>query len=1092
MSQIPPEISGMLLQLLSGLASTDNAVRQQAEHTLNKEWTKKDRVDILLVWLAHQAATAPDESAKAFAAVLFRRFAIKSPSEQGYSVTARQIDHISEQAKTEVRNVLLQGFTAPQSNNVRHKLADAVAEVAKDDSFGWPNLLPTIMQATASQDPSFRESAFRIISTTPAIITNYQLQDTLKMFHAGFEDASDDVRIAACSAFVAFFENLPKSQWTNLSSLLPNLLNSLPRLLENGKDTALASVLESLIELVDLAPKMFKPMFPTIIGFCSEVAQNKTLDSTARLAALELLTTFCETSPNMCKRESSYATTIVLVTLKLMTEVCVDDEDAAEWNNSDEIDNDEEEEEFNAARQSLDRAALRLGGQSLAGPLFQYLPQMIQSQDWHERQAALMALSSAAEGCREVLIGEIPKILDLILPSLQDSHPRVQYACCNALGQMSTDFADVIQRTSGDRILPALISMLTTKNVPRVQAHAAAALVNFCEDATKEVLEPYLDDLLTNLLTLLQSAPKRYVQEQVITTIAIVADAAKTKFVKYYDTLMPLLLEVLRTDMGEENRLLKAKSIECSALIALAVGKDKFMPNAQEIVQLFAHIQNNLTGEDDPAKTYLEQGWSRICKLIGKDFIPYLPGVLPPLLEAAKAAQDISIVDEDEVDELNQNEEFDVIQLAGKHIAVHTAILDDKTAAIELLKTYAEVLGGDFFPYVEDIATQIVIPGLDFYLHDGVRGSSALTMPALLQCTIEATGSPTSPQATQLWTQMFDKLVHQLGTDPVPELLVAYYYAISKGLELVGANVLTDEQILAAGNSIQTNLTEIYERIKSRENADDEYNEEVQEDDEEYTDEELLDEITKGITAMFKSTRERFLPAYQSLIPTLASYMNDENTSLRLLALCSVSDLVEYAGPQAFQFKDFFMNPVGESLTSPQASVRQAASHTVGACAQYGREHFKDFCVATLGSMLAMCNVPDSKADENLSATETAIAAIAKVLHSFGSSVPNANEVVENWLKLMPVLQDDEAAPYAYMFLAELIQQQHPLVAGMVPKVVDDVVQALLFGSISGKTAEKVVGAVKQLLGTLPQDQAIALLNKYNTEGKQVISEWFA
>ena len=115
-----------------------------------------------------------------------------------------------------------------------------------------------------------------------------------------------------------------------------------------------------------------------------------------------------------------------------------------------------------------------------------------------------MALSSAAEGCADVLMNEIPKILDMILPSLEDEHPRVQYAGCNALGQMSTDFADVIQRTSGDRILPALISKLTNKSVPRVQAHAAAALVNFSEAATKEVLEPYLDDLLNNLLILLQ------------------------------------------------------------------------------------------------------------------------------------------------------------------------------------------------------------------------------------------------------------------------------------------------------------------------------------------------------------------------------------------------------------------------------------------------------------------------------------------------------------------------------------------------------------------------------------------------------------
>ena len=147
--------------------------------------------------------------------------------------------------------------------------------------------------------------------------------------------------------------------------------------------------------------------------------------------------------------------------------------------------------------------------------------------------------------------------------------------------------------------------------------------MNFSEAATKDILEPYLDDLLNNLLVLLQS-PKRYVQEQVLTTIAIIADAAEQTFVKYYDTLMPLLVNVLKTDMGDENRLLKAKCIECSTLIALAVGKEKFEPQSHDLIQLFGHIQQSATADDDPVKQYLEQAWGRICRILGKDFLPYL------------------------------------------------------------------------------------------------------------------------------------------------------------------------------------------------------------------------------------------------------------------------------------------------------------------------------------------------------------------------------------------------------------------------------------------------------------------------------------
>lgn len=1089
-SSIPGQLQQELLSLLGGLSSADNTVRSASEKALNTQWVKLDKVEILLLFLAEQASTGQAEDVRAFSAVLFRRIATRTPEGTGYSVTARQIDHINENVRQLVRQVLLSGFVSQQSRNIRHKLADAISECAKEECGDWPELLPTLFQATKNEDASFRESAFRVFSATPDLIDKSYINDVLPIFHQGFEDASDDVRIAAVTAFVAFFQQIPKKSWAQLSPLLPSLLNSLPRLLDNGKDMALASVLESLIELVDLAPKMFKPMFVTIIDFCSAVAKNKDLDQGSRLAALELLVTFSESSPNMCKREATYPETIVVITLQLMTEVSVDDEEASEWNNSDDSNDDEDELEYDAARQSLDRVCLRLGGQSLAAPLFKYLTVMLASQQWRERHAALMALSSAAEGCRDALMSEIPKILDLIMPLLKDAHPRVQYGCCNALGQISTDFADLIQRTSGDRIIPALVSMLTTEHVPRVQAHAAAAIVNFAENASKEVLAPYLDDLLTNLLNLLQS-PHRYVQEQVLTTIAIIADSAQATFIKYYDTLMPLLVNVLKTDMGEESRLLKAKCIECSTLIALAVGKEKFQPHASDIIQLFGHIQSQITEDDDPISPFLQQAWGRICRIIGKDFIQFLPGVVPPLIEAGKAQQDISLIEENEVDEFGQDEDWDVIQFSGKHIALHTAILDDKVTAMDLLKTYCDVLQGDFYPYVNEIANEIALPAIDFYLHDGVRGEAALIMPSLLRSTIAAT-SNNSVQTLTLWQQISEKLADALQNEPVPALLVSYYTSFISCLELVGANSLNETQLGTLGAVLESNLKDIYERIKARENGDDEYAEETEDDDDEYTDEEILDEINKAISAIFKNSKSNFINAFSKMVPTVAQYINDENTSIRLCGLCIISDLIEHTGENSYHFKDLFLNQLGDSLTSPQASIRQAAAYSVGVAAQHGGLNYLQFCIATLEPIFKMTTVPDAKLEENINATENGTAAIAKICHSYSQQLPNLDEIIENWLKLLPVIKDDELAPYCYNFLATLINKQHPSVLQQIPKVVDCVIQLLLYASIGGKTATNVVEATKKLLGTIPQSDAMALLSKYSAEAQIVIQKWFA
>ena len=47
--------------------------------------------------------------------------------------------------------------------------------------------------------------------------------------------------------------------------------------------------------------------------------------------------------------------------------------------------------------------------------------------------------------------------------------------------------------------------LLNDTQHPRVQAHAAAAMVNFCEECPPKVLEPYLDSLVDALESVLAS-----------------------------------------------------------------------------------------------------------------------------------------------------------------------------------------------------------------------------------------------------------------------------------------------------------------------------------------------------------------------------------------------------------------------------------------------------------------------------------------------------------------------------------------------------------------------------------------------------------
>ena len=190
------------------------------------------------------------------------------------SVTDRTIGVIGEPARQQIRGILLAGFTSPQSNQVRHKLSDAISEVAKEDASPagtWNELIPALFEATRNEDPSFRESAFRVFAS-PELIDIPILMKSCLCTMLDLRMQTMMCVLLLVLPLLHFSENSQK-YLEIVVTIITQLVELVTKILQNGQDHALASVLEALIDLVELAPKMFKDMFPTIIEFCSAVAK---------------------------------------------------------------------------------------------------------------------------------------------------------------------------------------------------------------------------------------------------------------------------------------------------------------------------------------------------------------------------------------------------------------------------------------------------------------------------------------------------------------------------------------------------------------------------------------------------------------------------------------------------------------------------------------------------------------------------------------------------------------------------------------------------------------------------------------------------
>jgi hypothetical protein len=691
------------------------------------------------------------------------------------------------------------------------------------------------------------------------------------------------------------------------------------------------------------------------------------------------------------------------------------------------MDPDESDLNHVAGEQCMDRLANKLGGQTILAPTFSWLPRMMNSDSWRDRHAALMAISAISEGCRDLMEGELNQVLELVVPALRDPHSRVRWAGCNALGQMSTDFAGTMQSKYHSIVLPAIIPVLDSPE-PRVKAHAAAALVNFCEEAEKEVLEPYLDDLLTHLFQLLQSE-KRFVQEQALSTIATIADSAEAAFAKYYDTLMPLLFSVLQQENTKELRLLRAKAMECATLIALAVGKERLGNDSLALVTLLANIQQSITDADDPQSQYLMHCWGRMCRVLGNDFLPYLPSVMPPLLELASAKADIQLLeDEEQVESVQQEEGWELVPLKGKVIGIKTSTLDDKHMAIELLVVYAQVLEANFAPYVAEVMEKIAIPGLAFFFHDPVRVVSAKCVPQLLNSYKKQFGIP-SLQVSELWNATIEKLLEVLSAEPAIDTLAEMYQCFYESVEVMGKGCLTPQQMETFIDSAQSALEDFKDRVIHRAEEREEVNKEEGEEESDdilfaiEDDQTLLSDMNKAYHCIFKNHGEAFLPAWERLAATYDAFLKSPDPTQRQWGLCIMDDVLEFCGEKSWNYSKIIVEPLVTGCRDPAPANRQAAAYGIGVAAHKGGQQWSQFLAPAVDLLFQVTQLPNARGDDDVYATENACAAIAKILHYNAAAIPNTQQVIVQWIDTLPIVNDEEAAPYAYAYLSELIDQ---------------------------------------------------------------------
>ena len=235
-----------------------------------------------------------------------------------------------------------------------------------------------------------------------------------------------------------------------------------------------------------------------------------------------------------------------------------------------------------------------------------------------------------------------------------------------------------------------------------------------------------------------------------------------------------------------------------------------------------------------------------------------------------------------------------------------------------MLVCYAQELKGAFYPYVPPVLEELIIPGLKFYFHDGVRSASAKCLPHLVQSAKDANPHDLSAP-NKIFRTIIDALLTRIAEEGSTDICCEFYEAFYEAIDVAGNNCLTTADMNTFVDVTASQLRDYGTRKTQRDEQlaagerDIEEDEDIQEAIEE--DEILLSAISKSIHTIFKRHKTGFLPTWAKMIPYVEAGLASGESSTRAWAICIIDDVIEYCNGDAINYVGNYLPTLATALT---------------------------------------------------------------------------------------------------------------------------------------------------------------------------------
>jgi importin-4 len=500
---------------------------------------------------------------------------------------------------------------------------------------------------------------------------------------------------------------------------------------------------------------------------------------------------------------------------------------------------------------------------------------------------------------------------------------------------------------------------------------------------------------------------------------------------------------------------LRGRALECWGHLAVATKADAFMPYFETGM---TSAQKGVELDDEDLKEYAFLFIANTVKVMKDTFAPYLPSLVPYLLDLVEDPEVMQEVSEDEFEEEEAKANNPQAEQEAKgnedddeplRLKVLEGFVNSKRSAVTCLGALAEHCPTGFVPFLARTLEAVITEDLGsiYSLHDDIRSESAAILQRLVKAACVGTNvtypvpagvEPTlHPDTANAIRECVKACLIVCVEDDDQDTVGSALESLESIIRNVGMVVLKmsdndeKEPTIFINRIMNICLLLITEKTPCQLKAagDDE--------DEEENANVVIDALMDVITCLAGLLKEEFIGFFEEFHKHLLKFTNAQRPSIdRTIAIGCYADAFSKIGPRALQFADSILPAIHGGLSDSLENLRRNSAVCVGSLVQVGGENLYPHYLTLLQWLHPLCIRQDQHriSDGGGSDVDNALGAVSRMIVHGQSAVPMA-QVLPVLLQALPLTDDHLEGPYIYRCIGDLLLKGESTALSLFPNI---------------------------------------------------------